>query len=835
MSTYVRYPASQGLVSAVTNPLVLTSGTLSILDAGAAQAGIVSTGAQTFGGAKTFAGDIFLGANFTHSQANDAVTTGANANIASHTTTNIRLTNASLTSLASIGTTGVLPGHIVIITNVTGNAITIVNNYGSAPAGTALRTGNQQDMSLASSGSCYFVYDGTGLNWKMIATPPFRLDGLDGTTKTSSGAAISGNTLYMQTADGTYPGLVSTAAQTFAGAKTFSSPVKAPGGSVSAPGLTFSTETNTGIYLDGALDMALAVNGQQALNLMYNGASQVNWGIGTAAVSGAGNYFVADRVYNGDVYYQWANTSSGGSSCTIFDILNGPASNHMSLENRAYTVSGYLAGGCALAANSNMTQLNIMAEYASAYIAFNVGGRTLATERARLTATELSLVKIPLAIGGSTSGYITHAASATTTSHTLTWPATQGGASTVLTNDGAGNLSWGAAGGSGTVTSVAMSVPAFLSVSGSPITSSGTLAVSLSGTALPIANGGTGATTATAAFDALSPMTTLGDTIYGGASGTRTRLAGNTTTTKKYLAQTGDGANSAAPAWSQPAFSELSGSVAASQMPALTGDVTTSAGAVATTIANSAVTNAKMANMNNNTIKGNVSGSAAAPSDLTAANVASIFTVPTIQKFTSGSGTYTTPSNCRWIRVRLVGGGGGGSGGGTSAGVGSNGGDTTFGSSLLSGSAGAGAGVGSGSGGAGGSASLGSGPIGVAIAGEYGSGGIYDAPAPAQNNGGVGGGSALFGGRGWSSNNGTAGSGIANTGGGGGGGCAQSVTAYSGCGGGAGGSVDAIITSPSATYSYSVGSGGGGGTAGTNGAAGGAGAAGIIIVEEHYI
>ena len=43
----------------------------------------------------------------------------------------------------------------------------------------------------------------------------------------------------------------------------------------------------------------------------------------------------------------------------------------------------------------------------------------------------------------------------------------------------------------GSVTSVAMSVPSFLSVSGSPITTSGTLAVSYSGTALPIANGGT--------------------------------------------------------------------------------------------------------------------------------------------------------------------------------------------------------------------------------------------------------------------------------------------------------------------------------------------------------
>jgi hypothetical protein len=61
------------------------------------------------------------------------------------------------------------------------------------------------------------------------------------------------------------------------------------------------------------------------------------------------------------------------------------------------------------------------------------------------------------------------------------------------------NSTGGGGGGSGTVTSVAATVPSFLSVSGSPITTSGTLAFSYSGTALPVANGGTGVTTSTGA------------------------------------------------------------------------------------------------------------------------------------------------------------------------------------------------------------------------------------------------------------------------------------------------------------------------------------------------
>ena len=64
-----------------------------------------------------------------------------------------------------------------------------------------------------------------------------------------------------------------------------------------------------------------------------------------------------------------------------------------------------------------------------------------------------------------------------------------------------------------------------------------------------IAQGGTNATTAAAAFNALSPMTTLGDTLYGGTAGAGTRLAGNITATKQFFTQTGAGASSNAPAW----------------------------------------------------------------------------------------------------------------------------------------------------------------------------------------------------------------------------------------------------------------------------------------------
>lgn len=84
-------------------------------------------------------------------------------------------------------------------------------------------------------------------------------------------------------------------------------------------------------------------------------------------------------------------------------------------------------------------------------------------------------------------------------------------------------------GGSGTVTSVDASVPSFLSISGNPITTSGTLAIGYSGTALPIANGGTGATSAAAALTSLGAYPAANPSGYTTNTGTVTSVSGTGT------------------------------------------------------------------------------------------------------------------------------------------------------------------------------------------------------------------------------------------------------------------------------------------------------------------
>jgi hypothetical protein len=110
-------------------------------------------------------------------------------------------------------------------------------------------------------------------------------------------------------------------------------------------------------------------------------------------------------------------------------------------------------------------------------------------------AISLSGTALPVANGGT--GQTTYTDGqlliGNTTGNTLAKATLTAGTGITITN-GSGAITIAASGGTGTVTSVAASVPSFLSIAGSPITTSGTLAITYSGTALPIANGGTGLT-----------------------------------------------------------------------------------------------------------------------------------------------------------------------------------------------------------------------------------------------------------------------------------------------------------------------------------------------------
>lgn len=181
----------------------------------------------------------------------------------------------------------------------------------------------------------------------------------------------------------------------------------------------------------------------------------------------------------------------------------------------------------------------------------------------------------------------------------------------------------------------------------------------------------------------------------------------------------------------------------------------------------------------------------------------------TTQYLLSGTAqTYTTPANCKSIRVHMIGGGGAGVNGGSPT----VGGTTTF-NSVNAAGGGPGGVLGTVNGGVGGTGGTGSADL--RLKGQAGGNGEGNG-----GSGGIGGGGIFGAGGGQAATNsgGTDQPGGANTGAGGGG---------KGAGGGAGEQVILVINSPAASYVYTVGAGG------TNASAG-AGGSGLIIVEEFY-
>lgn len=165
-----------------------------------------------------------------------------------------------------------------------------------------------------------------------------------------------------------------------------------PDGTESAPGLAFLSETNTGLYKIASHDVAFSVNGKRALEMKYIDANNTIFSFNSSIGATATNPLSCGATINSPAFFNYSNLSAGTSSATVFYIGNGPdGGNGVTIENTSYTIAGYLNGGAALFASPNLTQLNIGSERSDGLIKFNVGGRTLATERMVLSSTALTM------------------------------------------------------------------------------------------------------------------------------------------------------------------------------------------------------------------------------------------------------------------------------------------------------------------------------------------------------------------------------------------------------------------------------------------------------------
>lgn len=146
--------------------------TADVVDATSTQRGVVSTGAQNFGGLKTYVDGAVLQSLLRASGKvesdifTDSTTTGSAQTLANPTKEVIRLTNASLVSITGI--TAPVSGfaHKAILINRVGTPVTLLNDVGTAA--NRILTGTAEDLVLEVDAAVAVVYDVTTAKWQVV-------------------------------------------------------------------------------------------------------------------------------------------------------------------------------------------------------------------------------------------------------------------------------------------------------------------------------------------------------------------------------------------------------------------------------------------------------------------------------------------------------------------------------------------------------------------------------------------------------------------------------------------------------------------------------------------
>ena len=279
-----------------------------------------------------------------------------------------------------------------------------------------------------------------------------------------------------------------------------------------------------------------------------------NQSSGAITVNNNSNTLVVSVPSGGFVLVNLLSNSTSAGSWDRHDQAPSNVSWSTNTFDYAGSITSATWNGATIAVNRGGTGATTLTGYVKG------SGTTALTASATIPTTDLSgtitnaqLANSAITINGTSTSLGGSISVGTVTSVTGTSPVVSSGGATpaismpAATSSVNGYLSstdWTTfnSKGSGSVTSVAASVPSFLSITGSPITTTGTLAISYSGTALPAANGGTGLTAVGTSGNVLtSNGTTWVSQAPSSASATYTRTSftatvGQTTFSVTYTA-----------------------------------------------------------------------------------------------------------------------------------------------------------------------------------------------------------------------------------------------------------------------------------------------------------
>ena len=306
-------------------------------------------------------------------------------------------------------------------------------------------------------------------------------------------------------------------------------------------GQTILYDASTSLWKNANLTAGTGIsisNGAASVTITNSSPDQ------TVAISGTSPVSVTGTYPNFTVSMTQANTSTNGwLSSTDWNTFNGKqtAYTNLSTIGALANSAGWLYNnGSGTFSYSTPTASDVGAVPTSRTLTINGTAYDLTANRTWSVGTVTSVAALTLGTSG-TDLSSTVATGTTTPVITLNVPTAS------ATNRGALSAAdWTTFNnkGNGTVTSVSGTAPV------SVATGTTTPVISMAAATGSVNGYLTSTDWTTFNGKMTNPMTTLGDVIYGAASGTSTRLAGNTTTAKQFLSQTGTGSASAAPAWS---------------------------------------------------------------------------------------------------------------------------------------------------------------------------------------------------------------------------------------------------------------------------------------------